>query len=133
MRINGILQYNRSTGGGFDASRNPVKATTTWSDPLDCMITRTGKSNLYNGADGKFVASHFEVQIEEEPLTILVTELMEIATTVTGAAVALGQIPFDVHTLIRLTDDRGIYLGEFPLLTPNIVHMDTLERLKLIV
>lgn len=133
MRINGTLQYNRTTGGGFDASRNPIKATTSWSEPIDCMISRTGKSNLYNGADGKFVASHFEVQIEEEPLTILVTELMEVVTTVTGAAVPLGETPFYMHTLIRLTDVRGLYLGEFPLLTPNIVHMDTLERLKLIV
>lgn len=112
MRINGTLTFNRITGGGFDANRNPTAATTTWSDPVDCMITRTGKSNLYNIADGKYVASHFEVQIEEEPPTILVT---------------------DVQTLIRLTDDRGMYLGEFPLLAPNIVHMDTLERLKLIV
>lgn len=133
MRINGTLTFNRTTGGGFDASRNPVAATTTWSDPVDCMITRSGKSNLYNGSDGKYVVSHFEVQIEEEPLTILVSELMEIITTETGAAVPLGAIPFDVQTLIRLTDDRGMYLGEYPLLAPNIVHMDTLERLKLIV
>jgi len=64
---NGTLQYKIITGGGLDASGDPIQVTEDWSEPIDCWI----KTNLHNQKgkyeDGKFTMAKYEVLIELQP------------------------------------------------------------------
>lgn len=107
MRVNGILKHRILTGGGLDTNGNPVAATATWSQGIDCLIIPNSNGRVQKYQDGSFTIANYTVHVEQ-PAT------MEVTT-------------------IQLTDSANRDLGEFQLIEENILYLETTGRLKLIV
>ena len=101
---NGTLQYKTRTAGGFDTNGNPIPATGTWSDPIDCFIQTNQHSNKGKYQDGKFIIAAYTVLIESQ----------EIDTD-----------------RVWLITDKGKDMGEFAV--QDIRFMDTVGRVKITV
>lgn len=86
MMINGTIQYQIVTGGGFDAKGNPIPVSTDWSVPVECGIKENSYSNKGTYADGKFTMASFEVLVEDAPESIKRVKL-------TRAGRILGEYP----------------------------------------
>lgn len=103
---NGQLRYKAGTGGGLNASGDPIAVTNPWSDPIDCLIVPNSKGNLTKYQDGAQVAASYTITIEMQT--------------------------FDQKT-IKLTNDQGTELGEYQVLKPNIRHLQAVQRIQILV
>ncbi len=101
---NGTLQYAIVTGGGLDAIGDPIPVVTSWSDPVDCLIITNTRNDKGTYQDGKFTQMAYVVHIDKQP--------------------------FDAKR-VRLTNDRGIELGEFQV--QDVQFLDLVRRVKITV
>jgi hypothetical protein len=62
--VNGTIQIQTVTGGGYDANGDPVPATVEWSDPIPCHIDTVTHRNDGRYENGKFTESSYRVLIE---------------------------------------------------------------------
>jgi len=107
MMTNGTLQYMTREGGGIDPETgDPIPVTTTWSGPLDCLITPDANGFLKKYLDGEQVSASYTVLLELQDFE---------------------------HVTIRLTDNRGEQLGEYQVLPPNIRNLESVGRVKITV
>lgn len=103
MQYNGTIQYKIISGGGRDNKGNPIPVSSSWCDPIDCLI-RTVKHNHNIYHEGKFEASSYEVLLELQDF---------------GA------------DMIKLTSNKGKVLGEFEV--QDISDVDRSGRIKITV
>lgn len=101
---NGTLKYAAITGGGFDGNNDPLPVTTSWSDPVDCLIITNTRNDKGTYQDGKFTVCKYTIHLDKQP--------------------------FEAKR-VKLTNDRGIDLGEFQV--QDIQFLDLVRKVKIIV
>jgi hypothetical protein len=106
MITNGTLEYKIKIGGGISDNGDPILVVDSWSDPIKALITPNSEGKLTKYQDGQVVVASYSILIE----------LQE----------------FD-HSFIRITNDRGDFLGEYQVLKPNIRHLNLVKRVKITV
>jgi hypothetical protein len=106
MVTNGTLQYKLITGGGIDGNGDPVQAVETWSNPIDCLIHQNTNGRLMKYQDGQYVAASHSINVE------------------------LGLFN---STAIRITNNQGMFVGEFQVLPQNIYKYSFVTRIKITV
>lgn len=77
MVTNGTLRYKIVSGGGIDENGDPIEVTTSWSDPIDCLIHQNTNGKLMKYEDGLFVLASYSINVELssfESSTIQVTD-----------------------------------------------------------
>lgn len=103
MQYNGTIQYKIISGGGINKKGNPIPVSSTWCDPIDCLIKAVKHHhNIYH--EGKFESSSYEVLLETQD--------------------------FEAD-LVRLTYKKGKVLGEFEV--QDISDVDRSGRIKVTV
>lgn len=103
--INGTLQYQIRTGGGFNpVNGDPVPATGAWSDYIDCFIQTNTHNNKGKYQDGKLTIATYTVLIETQAIDA---------------------------DRVKLVTDRGTELGEFQV--QDIQFLDSVGRVKITV
>ena len=106
MVINGTFQYKTTSGGGIDGNGDPIQSVDSWSEPIDCLINPNSTGKLMKYKDGEYVAASYSINIEIENIEC---------------------------SAIRLTNNRGLLLGEFQVLPQNIYKYSFVNRLKITV
>lgn len=86
MITNGTIQYQVTTGGGYDLKGNPIPVLSAWSDPTVCGIKQNSSENKGTYVDGKFKTSSYEVLVENAP-----EEVKRVKLTLAGRV--LGEFP----------------------------------------
>jgi len=69
MIINGKLYYQVISGGGTDGNDDPIPATESWSEPIDCNIKVNNRNNKGKYFDSSFVMASYDVLIEADDFT----------------------------------------------------------------
>jgi hypothetical protein len=62
--VNGTIQVQTVTGGGWGANGDPVQATVCWSDPVPCHIDTVTHRNDGRYDNGTFTESSYRVFFE---------------------------------------------------------------------
>ncbi len=62
--VNGTIQMQTVTGGGYDTNGDPISAIVDWSDPVSCHIDTITHRNDGRYQDGKFTESSYRVFFE---------------------------------------------------------------------
>ena len=62
--VNGTIQVQTVTGGGYNAKGDPVPATVGWADPIPCHIDTVTHRNDGRYENGKFTESSYRVFVE---------------------------------------------------------------------
>lgn len=106
MVTNGALQYKLITGGGIDGNGDPIPASENWSEPIDCLIHQNTNGRLMKYQDGQYVAASYSINVELSSLD---------------------------STAIRVTNNQGMFVGEFQVLPQNIYKYSFVTRIKITV
>lgn len=104
MRINGALRYKIATQGGIDESGDPIKVEASWSDAIDCLIIPNGKGTILKYQDGEQVKANYEIHLEG---------IKEFENT---------------NPEIEIFNNRGVSLGKYQVLPPNIQELQVAGR-----
>ena len=62
--VNGTIQMQTVTGGGYDTNGDPVPAAVSWSDPIPCNSQTIAHRNDGRYVDGEFTQSSYRVFFE---------------------------------------------------------------------
>lgn len=103
--INGILQYETTSGGGIsEITNDPIPVVSAWSGSIDCLIITVKHNNKGIYQDGKFIAASYMIHIDPQI--------------------------FDAKK-VKLTDSRDKDLGTF--LVQDLQFLDVVGKIKIVV